>query len=80
MQGVTTNFSQPKNNTVCTTALKKKPDTRGYAPYLLDILVILFHPTLARYNLLTTSGQSLSAAKITRPRYYKEVTIFRGRP
>ena len=65
MRGVTTQVSKPKSNTAFTTALKKNPDNRGYAPSLLRVIVILFHTALAQYKFLTTSGQSSSAAKIT---------------
>ena len=69
MQGVTTQASKPKSNTACTTDLKKNPDTRGSAPSMMRILVILFHTALARDKFLTTVGQLLSAAEITRPSY-----------
>ena len=80
MQGLTTQVSDPKRNTACTTDLKKNPDTRVSAPYLLSIIVILFNTALSRDNLLTTAGQLSSADEINRPRYQKEVTISRGRP
>ena len=80
IRGVTTKVSDPKSNTACTTALNNKTDTCGSAPSLLRILVILFHTTLSQDKFLTTVSQSLSAAEITRPRYWKEVTISRGRP
>ena len=71
MQGVTTQVYNPKRNTTCTTALKKNPDTRGSAPYLLSIIIILFHTDLAQDKFLTTSSQLSSAADITCPRYLK---------
>ena len=80
MRGVTVQVSEPNINTACTMALKKNPDTRSSAPSLLMILVILSHTALARDKFLTTNGQPLSADDITRPRYYKEVTISRGLP
>ena len=80
MQGVTTQVSKLQINTACTRALKNNLDTRGSAPSLLRILVILFHTALTRDKFLTTSGQSSSAADITCPRYRKEVTIYRGQP
>ena len=80
MRGVTTQVSEPKSNTACTTALKKNPDTCRSAPSLLMILVILLHTVLAHDKFLATSGQFLSAAEITRPRYQKEVTISSGIP
>ena len=80
MRGVTTQVYKPYSNNSRNTYLKKYPYTRGSAPPLLRIIVILFHTALARYKLLTTSGQSYSPAKITRPRYRKEVTIYRGHP
>ena len=80
MRGVSTQFYEPKSNTACTTALKKNMETRGSSPYLLRILVILFHTALSLETFLTTSGQSLSAANITLPRYQKEITISRGTP
>ena len=58
MRGVNTQVSEPKRNTACTTALNINPDTRGSAPYLLIILVILFHTALTHDKFLTTSGQS----------------------
>ena len=78
MQEVTTQVSALKSNTACTTALKKNPDTRGSAPSLMRIFVILFHTALALEKFRTKAGQSLSAAKITHPRYNKEGTIYRG--
>ena len=65
MQGVTTHVSASKSSTACTTALKKNMETRGSSPYLLRILVILFHTALSLETFLTTSGQFLSAANIT---------------
>ena len=56
MRGVATQVSEPKSNTACTTDLKKNPDTRGSAPYLLRIQVIIFHTALARDKFLTTAG------------------------
>ena len=73
-----THVYELKSNTSCTTALNKNPDTRISALSLLRILVILFHTALARDKFLTIAGQLLSDAKITRPRYQKEVTISRG--
>ena len=80
MRGVTTHVSDPKSNTACTTALKKNLDTHGSAPFLLTIIVILFHIALTRDKFLTTSIQSSPAAKITLTSYQKGVTISRGRP
>ena len=60
MRGVTTQVSDPKINTACTTALNKNPYTRGSAPSLLRIIVILFHTALSQDKFLTTYGQSLS--------------------
>ena len=61
-------------------ALKKKPDTRGLAPYLLRIHIILLHTshTFAKFRI--TEVQSPSTAKINLPRYLKDVTISRGCP
>ena len=80
MQGVTSHVYVPKSNTTCTMALKKKPDTRGSVPYLLSILIILFHTSLAREKFLSTFVKPLFAADITCPRYRKEVTISKGLP
>ena len=80
MRGVTTQVYDPKSSTACTTALKKKPDTRGTTPSLLRISVILFHTALAWDKLCTIADQSFYAPKITCPRYLKEFTISRGRP
>ena len=80
MRGLTSQVSDPKSNTACTTALKKNTDTRSSAPSLLRILVFFFHTSLAQDKFLTTAGQSSSDTKITRPRYQKEVTISRGCP
>ena len=80
MQGVTTQVYYLERRTACTTALKKKIDTRVSDPYLLRILVIPFHTAFARDKFLTTAIQSSSAADITRPRYRKEVIIYRGCP
>ena len=77
---LTTQISEPNSNTACTTALKSNPDTRGSAPYLLKILVVLFHADLSWKKFLNTAGQSFSAGEITRARYQKEFTISRGRP
>ena len=41
---------------------------------------ILFYNVFALSKFLTTSGQLLSVAKITRPRYFKEFTISKGSP
>ena len=80
MRGVTTQVSNLRSSNACTTALRKNPDTCGASPSLLRIRNILLQTVLNWDNLFTTSGQSLYAAKITRPRYLKEVTISRGRP
>ena len=80
MRWVTTQASKPKRNTSCTTALKKNSKTCGSAPFLMIILVILFHTALAWDKFLTTAGQSSSAAESTRPRYCKEVIISKGHP
>ena len=80
MWGLTTHVSNQKSSTAWTTALKKKPETRGAAPSLLRMRVILLQTDLARDKFLTTSGQSSSAANITCPRYLKEVTISRESP
>ena len=80
MRGVKNQVSNTKSSTACTADLKKKPDTRGTPPSLMRIRVILFHTVFTQDKFLTTAGQSLSATEITRPRYLKEVTIFRGRP
>ena len=79
MQGVTTQVSDPNSSTAYTTSLKKKPDTRGAAPSLLRMRAVLLQAALSQDKLLTTTGQSSSAAKITRPRYLKEFTISKGR-
>ena len=71
MPGVTTQVSVPKISTNWTTVFNKKPDIRGAAPFLLRILVNLRHTSRALSKFLTTSGQSLSAAEITRPNYLK---------
>ena len=75
MRGVTTQVSYPKSSTACTTAFK-----RGTALYLLMMRAILLQTALSQDNFLTTSGHSLSAAKITHPSYLKEITISRGGP
>ena len=51
MRGVTTQLSDTKSITACTTALKKEPDTRGTAPSLLRMRAILLQSALARYKL-----------------------------
>ena len=79
MWGVTTQVSDPKSSTACTTALKNKPDTRSAAPYRMRMRIILLQTALAREKFFTTAGQSLSSADITCTRYLKEVTISRGR-
>ena len=80
IQGVNTNVSATKGSTALTTALQGNPDTSGSDPFLLNILFILFRTTIFLAKFRTTAKQSLSAAKITLPRYWKEVTISRGRP
>ena len=80
MWGVTTQVSAPKSSTDWTIDLDKNPDTRGAAPSLMNIFFSLLHTSRALSRFLTTSGQSSSAAEITRPNYFKEVTISRGRP
>ena len=79
MQGVTTNVSATKTRTYWTTYLKKNPDTRSAAPSLLRILVNLCFNACAFARFLTTDDQLLPTADITRPKYLKEVTIYRGR-
>ena len=80
MWGLTTQVSTPKSITSCITAFKKKPNTRGVAPSLLSIRDILLHTVFARDKFLTTYVQLSYVSKITRPRYLKEVTIYRGIP
>ena len=80
MWGLTNQVSKMKSNTALTMDLKKNPDTRGLAPSLLRILVILFHTTLSHDKFPSTAGHSLSAVDITCPRFWKEVPISRGRP
>ena len=80
MKGVTTQVSNPKSSTACTTALKNRLDTLGAAPSLLSIHVILLQITLVWDKFFTTADQSSSSAKITRPSYLKEVTLSRGLP
>ena len=74
MRGLTIHGYAPKSNTNWTTYLKKNPDTRGLAPYILCQTVRAF----ARFRI--TTGQSSSAANSTLPRYLKDRTISRGRP
>ena len=50
MQGMTIQIYAPNISTACTMDLNKNPDTRGSAPSLLRIIVILFHTTLALEN------------------------------
>ena len=57
---------------------KEKPDTRGAAPSLLRVCVSLLHTTCALEIFLTTASQSLSTAKIARPKYFKDFIIPRG--
>ena len=78
--GVTTHVSAPKSSTNWTTALKKNPDTRGAAPSLLRIFVNFCHTARAFVRFLNTVSQSSSLSEITRPKYFKEVTISRGGP
>ena len=62
MRGVTTQVSDPKSSTACTISLKKKPDTRGAAPYVLRMRVILLQTALSRYKFFATAGQPSPAA------------------
>ena len=80
MREITTHVFMPKSSTAYTTVLKKNTDTRSSAPSLLRIIFILFHTSLALDKFLTTDVQYLFAAKITLPRYRKEVPISRGSP
>ena len=79
MRGATTHVFMTKISTDWTTALNKNSDTRGAASYLLIILVNLSHTACDFVRFLTTTGQSLSVADITRHKYLKEVAISRGR-
>ena len=65
--------------TANTSNIYTNPNTRGSSPFLLKIIVILFHIALVRDKFLTTSDQSSSSTEITLPRYRKEVTISRGK-
>ena len=80
MRGVTTQVSDLKSSTACITVFKNNPDTRGATPFLLRMHNILLQTVLAQDKFFTTAGQSFSAAKIIRPRYFNEVTISRGLP
>ena len=80
MRGATTHVSSLKNNTDCTTTLKKNLDTCGCAPSLLRIIIILLHTNRALVILRITAGQSLSATYTTLPRYFKDGIISRLRP
>ena len=79
MRRVTTRVSELKSNNACTGVLKKNVDKCGSTLSLLRIIVILFNTSLARDKLLTTAGQFPSANKITCHKYWKEITISRGR-
>ena len=70
MRGVNNQISAPKSSTACITAFKNQ-DIRGASPSLLRMRDILLQTFFARFKFLTTSGQSLSVANITRPRYLK---------
>ena len=80
MQGVTTQVSDMRISTACTTVLKNNPDTHSTAPSLLRMRGILLQTALVQEKFFTTAGQSSSAANITRPMYLKEVIISRWRP
>ena len=80
MRGMTTKVSSPKSSTVWITALKNNPDTIGVAPSLLRMRNILIQTFFNRAKFLTTAGQSYYVTEITRPSYFKEVTISRGSP
>ena len=64
--------------TNCTTAKYILPDIQASSPYLPRTFVSRAHFCLDFRRLLTTSGQSFSAAVRIRPRYLKEVTWERG--
>ena len=70
MRGVNNHISAPKSSTAWIAAFKNQ-DIRGASPSLLRMRDILLQTFFARFKFLTTSGQSLSVAKITRPRYLK---------
>ena len=78
MKGVRTDVSDPKINTAWTTALKKKPDTLGYAPSQSRILVIYVQLFGYFIKFLTTAGQLSSPAIITHTRYLNEVIVSNG--
>ena len=80
MLGVTHPGLRSKDQHLLHYGFKENPDTRGSALSLLRIIVILFNTALVFDKFMTTAGQLLSAAKITRPRYQKEVTISKGSP
>ena len=71
MRWVTTQVSDPKTSTTCTTAFKNKLYTWGAPTYLLRMRVILLQNSLAQDKFLAKDVQSSSTANITRPRYLK---------
>ena len=80
MRGVTTQVSAPKSSTAYIMYLKKKPYTRGTASSLLRMCDILLQTFFAWSKFLTNAAQLSSVANISRPRYLKEIIIYRGRP
>ena len=58
MWWVTTHVSALKSNTVFVTYLKKELETRGLAPYLFSILVVLLETARTFIRFQINSGQS----------------------
>ena len=77
MRGVIIQVYDPKISTAWITALKKRLDTRGAATSLLRMHDILLQTVFTQAKFLTTASQLSSVSKINRPRYLKEVTIYR---
>ena len=64
MQGVTTQASDPKISTACTTSLKNNPDTHSASPSMLNMHNILLQTFLAWDKLITTERHLTYAAWI----------------
>ena len=78
MWGFITHFSSPKSSTACTTALKKNPNTLGFAPSLTKILDRRAQLFLAFRRFPTTTRKLSSESDMIRLKYLKGVIDSNG--